>query len=181
MSDRYSGFISHIKEKTDGEVILLDTKDVTIDKKVKEYCCENVCGQYGKNYTCPPYAIDIEKFESKLAFYKKVVCISETTSFDANENFLDSVRRASKLNSFVIGLEKEAQFYGFTNCLALTAGPCIICNPCKALTGDPCPYPELVRSSAEALGIDVFTTCETAGIEMVVPEGMIKWVVFLLV
>ena len=32
---------------------VIDTKDIVFDPTFREYCQENLCGQYGINYACP--------------------------------------------------------------------------------------------------------------------------------
>ena len=34
--------------------VVVDTKDIVFDPIFRPYCEENLCGQYGVNYTCPP-------------------------------------------------------------------------------------------------------------------------------
>ena len=33
---------------------LCDTADIPVDHSFRRYCEENLCGQYDKNYGCPP-------------------------------------------------------------------------------------------------------------------------------
>ena len=34
--------------------VVVDTKDIVFDPIFRPCCAENLCGQYGVNYTCPP-------------------------------------------------------------------------------------------------------------------------------
>ena len=33
---------------------VVDTADIVFDPSFRPYCEENLCGQYGANYSCPP-------------------------------------------------------------------------------------------------------------------------------
>ena len=35
---------------------VIPVKEIEFDSSFRKYCEDNVCGQYGKNYACPPYA-----------------------------------------------------------------------------------------------------------------------------
>lgn len=36
------------------DAALVDTDDIVFDASFRSYCEENLCGQYGANYSCPP-------------------------------------------------------------------------------------------------------------------------------
>lgn len=180
MEKHLSQFILRIRSETVGEVVLINSKDLVLEDRVRDYCRQNLCGEYGINYSCPPMINTLDEFTARLKKHDKALCLSQITDYDISDDFVESIRRASELNRYVIDLEKEARDIGFDEALALTAGPCILCRPCKATENSPCMYPKLVHSSAEAVGINVFETCEKVGIDMKTPEGKIKWIVFLL-
>ena len=39
------------------------------EERIRAYCEENKCGSYGRNYTCPPHAGELDEIREKLRFY----------------------------------------------------------------------------------------------------------------
>ena len=52
---------------------LLDPQEIPVDGKFRAFCEENLCGQYGANYACPPDCGTVEELHAKLLAQKKVL------------------------------------------------------------------------------------------------------------
>jgi predicted metal-binding protein len=116
---------------------LLIEKDAITDRNIrKRYKCNaTICG---KNYACPPFSPTIDQFKYESIF----VYILSAEKEDVWELF-------AKL-TFEYGKKLEASLNG----VCFIAGPCRICDPCKAEAGEPCPYPEEMRYSFTGVGLD---------------------------
>ena len=45
---------------------IVNTKDIPFDASFRVYCEENLCGQYGANYSCPPDCGSPEEMKQKI-------------------------------------------------------------------------------------------------------------------
>ena len=48
----------------------LDPAALIPEERIRTYCEENKCGNYGKNYTCPPNAGSLDEIRERLKNYK---------------------------------------------------------------------------------------------------------------
>jgi predicted metal-binding protein len=110
------------------------------------------CPNYGRLWSCPPYAFDVRDFW--LGFSKiKIVAYKVMSDKDAEKIHRDLVE-AKKL----LGEELKAEERLYPRSVSLAAGCCGICPSCSRPEGKPCVCPEGMRYSIESLGGDVVNT-----------------------
>jgi predicted metal-binding protein len=148
------------------------------DSKVQSYCINSIfkCPNYSHSWACPPEAPYLEE---EVYSYEKFFLIY--TKFDLTDYIekertkhpkksIKTIRESLFMNNLLRDeLEKEIlsfiENYG-TNCkknLVLWDGFCRLCYNEKDLgctydKGIPCRYPDKIRYSMEAVGIDVSKT-----------------------
>lgn len=110
--------------------------------------CRFGCREYGKSLQCPPYAMTPEEFRALLADYSQAIMVQDMPP-------------GRDFHRWLLELEQEASQAGFHKALAFGAGPCTLCKACPP--SGLCRYPEQVRPSMEACGIDVYATARNAG------------------
>lgn len=153
------------------------TNNIIIDEKVREYCKDNKCGQYNKNFMCPPDIGEIKDFKNKLKKFNYCIVVLIKQKILNKEDREEYFRPARKLHKILLEIEKKGKDLGFENALALIAGNCKLCNPCKKVLGyRECPYPEYSRPSSESLGIDVINTVAKMGLEIEFKDTEVTWV-----
>ena len=54
---------------------VVDTADIVFDPSFRPYCEENLCGQYGANYSCPPDCGTPEEMKQKVLAHKKALVL----------------------------------------------------------------------------------------------------------
>jgi predicted metal-binding protein len=143
-----------------------DISLIKFDQDVREMCKQNVCGQYGKNYMCPPAVKDIEEWKRDIASYKNAVMVTKTyqtkNSFDTRawfEGGADFRKTLLKLKEDV-GTRFPQKIF-----LLLGAGGCLICEKCSIVDNKPCRFPDKAFTSVEACGIDVMSLSKSAGVK----------------
>lgn len=52
---------------------VISTDKIVFDASFRPYCEENLCGQYGANYSCPPDCGTPEQMKQRVLAYKKVM------------------------------------------------------------------------------------------------------------
>ena len=50
---------------------IISTDKIVFDAAFRHYCEENLCGQYGVNYSCPPDCGTPEQMKQKVLTHKK--------------------------------------------------------------------------------------------------------------
>lgn len=110
--------------------------------------CQFTCKHYGKYYTCPPELPTIEKTRELLKEYKKAILVIG----DQGKMDLKKFHRA------MLAIEGTLKLNNYDKALALSMGPCSLCDTCTVVKGKPCVYPERKRPSVEGLGIDLIST-----------------------
>lgn len=128
------------------------TKDILVTPRPYWKCksCEN----YGKSPSCPPNAPKWEEFKELLQYYKKALLLK----FEIEGDFKSEKREVLK---FLLEKERELMRKGYTFALALFPGNCNLCDKCEI----PCKFPEKMRFSVSALGVEVANLTKIDGKE----------------
>ena len=54
---------------------IVDTAQIVFDPSFRPYCEENLCGQYGANYSCPPDCGSPEEMKRRILAHKKALVL----------------------------------------------------------------------------------------------------------
>ncbi len=151
---------------TDAKII--KSTEVIIDERVYAKCIYPKCRFYGTNANCPPYSIKPEELRKIVKKYKYgIIFTSEAPSnlfvgpwevFGQKE---EVVTHRKKMYEITSKLESMAFYDGYYFALGFGAGSCktVFCQnvECQVLQpGKGCRFPLKVRSSMEAVGMDVY-------------------------
>lgn len=142
---------------------VIDTKDMSFDASLRRYCEENVCGNYGKNYGCPPDCGTAGEMEARVRRYEKALVLQSIhTVTDFNDDV--QIRRTKGLynklsKEFIAVLESG----GYKGCTML-AGPCTGCKTCLKVSGQPCRQPENITSCLSAYCVEAAKLAGHCGI-----------------
>ena len=128
---------------------VLPVDQLEFDPELRKYCEENLCGNYGKNYSCPPFCGTPEEMRDRAAPYRRAwifQTIGEVASWEDSSQ-IKAVRDAhnQKSRSLIQQLRKQGM-----DGLAMLAGPCSSCEVCSGFQGQPCRHPEEVPSCISA-------------------------------
>ena len=139
------------------------TADIPIEFAFRGFCEQNICGQYGKNYSCPPDCGTPEQMRDKILSKKRALVVQSVNKIvDYSEKEIRSAK--SRHCNFAVRLEnllKSSGVEGFT----VGACGCTICNPCLKELSLPCKCPERAFSCMSAYCINVKKLCDTCGFE----------------
>ncbi|HHV27594.1 MAG TPA: DUF2284 domain-containing protein [Tissierellia bacterium] len=156
--------------------------EIIVDEKVRQYCKDNRCGEYNRNFTCPPDVGKIDDFKNRLKEFNSCIIVLTRHKIINKEDREEYFKPAKNLHKILLDIEKKGKELGFEKSIALIAGNCKICTPCKKMIGyKECPYPELSRPSSESLGIDVIKTVAKKGLEIEFKDDEVTWVGMILI
>ena len=128
---------------------VISTDKIVFDASFRPYCEENLCGQYGANYSCPPDCGTPEQMKQRVLAYKKALVVS--TEWEI-EDFTqtDKLKEAKALhNAAMLRVIKKLKNEGH-NGVMIGASGCTLCKPCKLASGEPCEHPDMMYSCMAA-------------------------------
>ena len=146
---------------------VVKTKDIRTDVRFRAMCESNVCGQYGKCWTCPPDAGKIEDLIEKLYTYEYALVYQTVTQIEDSFD-VEGMMEAGKLhNALVKRIQMAFADEPFSKLLHLGAGGCRICERCAKRDEEPCRFPERALSSLETYGINVSELAQLSGMKYI--------------
>lgn len=149
------------------ESAVLDVKELVFAPEYRKFCEDNVCGNYGKNYSCPPVCGTPGEMEERTRPFERALVLRST---HRDVNALDPVLASSlkkEHNRKTRELVKEViRQTGLSPYLAIAAGPCSLCATCLIQKGEPCLRPKERMSCLSAYCIDISKTAEKCGMKL---------------
>lgn len=142
-----------------------DAKDFArkyVDPEKFLRACE-ACPNFGKFWSCPPYAFDVKELWGR---YTSITVVCSRICFTGDRSFAQMLETMEQIKAGMAEemARREAEEPGS---LALYAGRCTICRNCGRPEGIPCRNPDKMRYSIESLGGDVVGTIKDLfGFEM---------------
>ena len=142
---------------------------------------ENKCGHFRKHYMCPPYVGSLDEIKVKLKRYHRGVLVQRSWPLDVKNDREGLIQSKVAFHKTILNIEDYCRnvislrgtdlehIWGFIG------GTCELCQPCKAVTEEPCPCPEQARTSLEALGIDVVRLLKTYGLDSDFHADCVTW------
>lgn len=132
----------------------IPVSEIFFEPSLIKFCEMNQCGNYGKNYTCPPHIGETDELIKKAKSYENILVFQKIyaleDSFDiegmneGNQNFRELVEQTNTT------CKKNIEDY-----LLLGAGGCKACETCGVVDGVPCRFPERAFASLESYSIYV--------------------------
>lgn len=145
------------------EVGMLRADSICLHPEVRDMCASGKCGQYGRNWSCPPHTGTLEACRAKIAAFRSGILVQTVQPIEDcfdGEGMMEAER-----------LHKE-RFHALQNVLsgshpklmAISAGCCTRCKECTC-PHEPCRFPEKMVSSMEAYGMLVLEVCKSNGMK----------------
>lgn len=154
-----------IKEAEDAgfsTVLPLDVSTLELRDDVRAACAENKCGQFGKNWTCPPACGELEELKTRISSYKHGVIVETSGELEDEFDYETTMEIFAKHQRTMISFARRLE--GQTGkLLALGAGACTVCKECAY--PEPCRNPGVKISSMESYGLLVSDICKKNGAE----------------
>jgi len=132
-------------------------------EETRQLCEQNLCGKYGRNWSCPPNCPSLAQTAELVAGYGSGVLV-QTKGLLAYEDDRQGIE--------VLRNEHNRRFYGFAerlkgiygDVLPMGSGECRICRECSCPEA-PCRHPDRRVSAMEAYGLYVSEVCAASGMD----------------
>ena len=151
---------------------VISTDLIPFDFSFRPYCEENLCGQYGANYSCPPDCGTCEQMRSRIMAKKRAVVL-QTIWEISDYSDRDAIRDAKAFhNQATQNLMKKMRLCG-TDGFMVGASGCGLCKPCAITEGLPCRFPDLKYSCMSAYCIFVRELCNACHMDYDCGPGLL--------
>lgn len=151
---------------------LIDTNDIVFDPAFRPYCEENLCGQYGVNYACPPVCGTVEEMKSRVLRHKKALVLQSIWQV-TDYGDVPAIKQAKKAhNAAQLRLVEKLREEGHDG-LIVGASGCALCSPCAMVEGLPCKFPQYRYSCMSAYCIFVKKLADSCKMEYDCGEGLL--------
>jgi len=147
-------------------------------EKIRAWCAPEKCGNYGKNWVCPPGCGSLEECRKTAAGYRKALVVMSRFD-DVDTGDAAAMRDLAALHSRRTGIFLDRLRLDHPETYLLTTGGCDLCEACT-WPDEPCRHPDKKRGSLSAFGIDVTKLCESAGVEYTFSPGTLRLISCLL-
>ena len=154
---------------------VIPVSDVTTDPSFRTLCEKNVCGNYGKNWMCPPDAGDIDMLIAELRSYGYIFVYQSVGSLEDSYDFegmVEAMKAHSKLMADIRAAMKNEPFARYLN---LGAGGCNICEVCAKKTNESCRHPNEAVASLETYGVNVSELAKAAGMKYINGQNTVTY------
>lgn len=141
----------------------LDPDTLVLMPEVRDMCLANTCGQYDKNWSCPPGCGTLDECRQKVSGYHSGILVQTMGELEDSMDFETMMeleqRHKKNFMEFRCILAES-----FPRLLPLGAGACTLCKECT-YPAKPCRFPEKSMSSMEAYGLLVTQICTDNGMK----------------
>ena len=146
--------------------VVVDATKIPFDAGLRLFCEQNACGNYGRSYSCPPYAGEAEELIRKASGYKIGVLVQTIGQLEDSLDYEGMMACADRHGAISRKVFDEAAKTG-SEYLCLGAGTCRLCEKCAMRTNEPCRFPDRRVTSLEAYCVNVRTLCEGYGLKYI--------------
>ena len=143
---------------------------VVFDAGFLRYCEENLCGNYGANYSCPPDCGAPAEMEKRLTAYRHAL-VFQTRWPITDYSDTAAIRAAKQFhNRGMLRVIDRMKQEGHAGAMA-GASSCTLCERCAILDGEPCRDPERRFSCLSAYCVFVKKLAEECNMEYFCSDG----------
>lgn len=153
---------------------VIDPTQIVFDPSFRPYCEENLCGQYGVNYACPPDCGTVEQMKQKLLAHRRALVLQTVWEISDLSDAPAIKRAKAGHNAAELRLIAQLREAGHDG-LMVGASGCALCSPCARREGKPCRFPSLQYSCMSAYCIFVRKLSDLCGMEYNQPDGLLAF------
>ena len=154
---------------------VIPVKSIETDASFRDMCAANVCGNYGRNWMCPPDAGDIHELMAVLRTYSYALVYQTVSELEDSYDFEGMMDAGIAHNKLMIALRDKLNAENLPRTLHLGAGGCRMCEVCAKRTNEPCRHPDLAVASLETYGVNVSKLDPAAGMKYINGQNTVTY------
>ena len=148
---------------------------VETEESFRALCEKNVCGNYGRSWTCPPRVGEIHELMAELREFDRVLVFQTVSDLEDSYDFEGMMEAGERHNRLTDALRAEIRKEPFPKVLTLGAGGCRICQVCAMKTGEECRHPDRALASLEAYGVNVSKLAAASGMKYINGQNTVTY------
>lgn len=142
----------------------VSTGEVPFEERFRMFCEENLCGQYGANFSCPPDCGTTAEMRQRVLAKEKALVVQTIWDIPDLSNKEDIRQTKFMHNSAMLHLMERMRGAGL-DCTMAGASGCSLCTPCGMKKGEPCRFPDKRYSCLSAYCVFVKKLADRCGME----------------
>ena len=155
---------------------VIPVSEVTTDVSFRELCRKNVCGNYGKNWMCPPDAGDIDELIERLRSFEYILVYQSVGTLEDSYDFEGMMAAAAAHRTLMNAVRGAVDLRDdIPRILYLGAGGCSVCDECAKKKEEPCRHPERATASLETYGVNVSRLAAAAGMNYINGQNTVTY------
>ncbi len=167
--------IQKLTELGSFKVGVVNVSDIVFDVGFRKLCEANSCGKYGKCWTCPPDAGEINELIAFAKQFDEAIIYQTVGELEDSYDFEGMMEAGKVHNKLTQKLQKITMDMEIEPSLHLGAGGCRVCEKCAKATDEPCRVPKLALKSLETFGIDVSQLARIAGMKYINGQNTVTY------
>ncbi len=135
------------------------------DPILRTYCENNMCGNFGKNYMCPPDAGDVKNLIAHAKTFEYALVYQTVYQLEDSFDIEGMAEAGEEIHKITQQFYDYCKTQTFEKTLFLGAGGCKLCKVCGKITNVPCRFPQRAMASLETYGVAVSALSKSCGMK----------------
>lgn len=152
---------------------LTEITNVPTDPSFRQYCRENLCGQYGVNYGCPPDCGTPEELRQTLLKHSRALVLQTAWPISDDSDRAAVARAKARHNSAQTELMDRLAREGHRGTVVGSSG-CTVCETCACAQGKPCIFPARRYACMSAYCVFVMGLARVCDLRYDGQDGMLR-------
>lgn len=157
---------------------VISPQGIKVMQELRDLCAANTCGNYGKNWVCPPGCGELEPFKEELKHYSRALVLQSIAQLEDSFDFEGMTEAANSHDAMFRAMWALMLKSGMTDILAMSNGGCSLCESCAY--PEPCVHPDQLKKPLEGLGVHVAALCKLADIDYINGANTVSYVAMIL-
>ena len=149
---------------------IIPTAEIVFDAAFRPYCEQNLCGQYGANYSCPPDCGPPEAMSARLLQHPRALVVQTKWQVDDWHDWAQIRHAKQSHNRAMLSMIDRLRQAGHSG-LMCGASCCTLCERCAIRDHKPCAYPDRRFSCLSAYCIYVKKLADACNMEYTCADG----------
>ena len=168
--------LEYIKSLDPSHAITIDPKSYEITEEVRRACEVNACGQYNRNWCCPPNLGALDECRELIHSFDSSILIQNIYPVEDSWDVEGMEEAGKKHRDMTMEIREELKSrYPDARFKVYSAGGCNICEKCTCPT-EPCRFPEKGLASIEGMGVNVYNLVTDNGLKYINGVNTVSYV-----
>lgn len=167
--------VQHVLDMGAYKAAVIDVKKIRFDRKFRAMCEANACGNYGRNWMCPPAAGDIDELIERAQGFDKALVYQTVGELEDSYDFEGMMEAGKVHNDLAMRISDWAKTLDLPRHMHLGAGGCRLCEVCAKRTDEPCRHPDKAMASLETYGVAVSDLAASCGMKYINGQNTVTY------